>query len=474
MTSTTDTPLAFATGQVMSAADALMWRADDDRRFRAQVCGIEVLDRAPDWDRLVEAIDWATRMIPRLRQRAIDSPLRVGVPTWTVDSAFDLRYHLRRARVPGNGMWSDLLGAAEVFAMTPLDRARTPWEAVLFEGLPDGGAAFVVKVHHALTDGKSAVLGMSLLRSTVREPQPDKPQPAPPSPEHPDPIEVLGNQVVDSARTVPGVLGGVAQAFSALRDPRQALSATLDYARSAPRVAGAAGPPGSPLLAGRSLAWRFSTFDMHYADLRAAAKFAGASVNDAYLAGLSGAMRHYHDRLGAPVVAIPLALPISIRAEGDTTAGNKITVGRVAAPLALDDPLECMLTIREQVRRARREPAAGMFDVVGPILVWLPSEVLGFAGKTASVNDVQASNVPGPRHDTYMAGAKIERSYPFGPLPGCAVMATMFTQGDIACLGINHDDAAVADRALFAECVVEGFAEVLALAPGAHRPIHRG
>jgi len=45
MTSTTDPPLAFATGQVMSAADALMWRADDDRRFRAQVCGIEVLDR---------------------------------------------------------------------------------------------------------------------------------------------------------------------------------------------------------------------------------------------------------------------------------------------------------------------------------------------------------------------------------------------------------------------------------------------
>ena len=56
-----------------------MWRADDDRRFRAPVFGVELYDCVPDWDRLVAAIDWASRMLPRMRERVVDSPLGIGV-----------------------------------------------------------------------------------------------------------------------------------------------------------------------------------------------------------------------------------------------------------------------------------------------------------------------------------------------------------------------------------------------------------
>jgi len=39
--------------------------------------------------------------------------------------------------------------------------------------------------------------------------------------------------------------------------------------------------------------------------------------------------------------------------------------------------------------------------------------------------DLQASNVAGIPYPVYIAGARIERLFPFGPLPGCAVMATL-------------------------------------------------
>lgn len=52
-------------------------------------------------------------------------------------------------------------------------------------------------------------------------------------------------------------------------------------------------------------------------------------------------------------------------------------------------------------------------------------------------------------------------------------MATMVTHGPVACLGINYDAASIADPDLFASCVVDGFADVLALAGGTVRPARR-
>ena len=56
--------------------------------------------------------------------------------------------------------------------MTPFDRARSPWEAYLFEGLPDGRAAHMLKMHHSTTDGMGSVQLFSQLHSRTRESNP--------------------------------------------------------------------------------------------------------------------------------------------------------------------------------------------------------------------------------------------------------------------------------------------------------------
>ncbi|MBM7368543.1 WS/DGAT/MGAT family acyltransferase [Gordonia hydrophobica] len=461
-----DQPLDWGTEPEMSAVDTVMWRGDTDRRLRSTISVVEVYDSEPDWDRLVAAHDWGSRMAPRFRQRVIESPLHTGTPSWEVDPDFDLHYHLRRVRVPGDGSMRDLFTLCEQLAMTPLDSARPPWEGYLIDGLANGKTAYLLKGHHALTDGLGAIRVLAQLHSTTRDPIPGKPQPAAPLPRQLSGFDVLTRQIGEEVRRIPRMAGMAVDGVLALTDPKKALSRVLRYGRSVPRVAGMISPPGSPLLAGRSVSWRFSAFEVPFDAVHAAAKATGASVNDVYLGGLIGGFRKYHDAMGASVESIPVAIPISVRKPDDPAGGNRIAVGRLAGPVGIDDPFERVLTIREQVRAARSEPAVDVLNAIGPVLAWLPGSVLTQFSGTTSQNDLQASNVPGIPWETFVAGAKVERMYPFGPLPGCAVMATMITHNGTACLGVNLDAAAVTDPELFADCLVNGFNEVLDLADG--------
>jgi len=221
----------------------------------------------------------------------------------------------------------------------------------------------------------------------------------------------------------------------------------------------------------RSLSWRFQAFDVSFPDLRAAAKAAHASLNDAFLAALLGAFRLYHAKFDMPIETMPIAIPISVRKPDDPEGGNKFTGARFAAPVGVADPTERMKRMGELVRDARNEPALDGMSLVAPLLARLPAPLIGqLGGSLTKSNDLQASNVPGFQEEMYMAGAKIERVYGLGPLPGCATMITLITHGTTGCVGVNLDPAAVTDPELFAECILGGFAEVLALRPGAAAP----
>jgi hypothetical protein len=113
-------------------------------------------------------------------------------------------------------------------------------------------------------------------------------------------------------------------------------------------------------------------------------------------------------------------------------------------------------------------------SALAPALARLPAALLSVvAGGMTKSNDLQASNVPGLREDLYLAGARIERAYGFGPLPGCATMITLNTHRETCCIAANVDPAAVTDTELFARCLERGFGEVLALHPSSAPPLRR-
>src|SRR6266496_4429221 len=118
----------------MSAWEALMWRAEADPRTRSTGVLLKVLDRDPDWDRLVAAHDRVSQQIPRLRERAVEPLLPLFPPAWSPDPHFDLGYHLQRVRLPGPGTMRQLLDLAQGILARLLFLALPPREGLLLYG----------------------------------------------------------------------------------------------------------------------------------------------------------------------------------------------------------------------------------------------------------------------------------------------------------------------------------------------------
>lgn len=462
-------------GREMSDFETLMWRVESDPRLRSTVLGLYLLDQAPEWERLVAAHEWASRIIPRFRQRVVDPPLHLGAPAWVPDPDFDLGYHLRRVQVAQPGEFEQVLELAEQVAMTPFDRARSPWEAVLVDGLADGRAAYFLKVHHSVTDGQGGIQMLGLLHSRSREPSPDKPMPEPPEPQRATPVSVLGDQLVRRARSAPGDAAGILGRAAGLASrlvtrPDDAIAEASRFGRSLGRVLTPPPAEPSPLLRGRSLSWRFGTLEVGLDELKRAAKAAGGSLNDAFVAALLGGFRLYHEANGAEIAELPMAMPISLRRGDHPMGGNRFAGARFAAPAGEPDPARRIRRVHDFVLTAREEPAIDALGMLAPALNLVPTPLVTrwYLAQTTDL-DLQASNVAGIPYDVYMAGAKIERIYPFGPLPGCAVMAALVSHSGTCCIGFNMDPAAVTDAALFMRCQRKGLDEVLALAPAEAR-----
>jgi WS/DGAT/MGAT family acyltransferase len=442
----------------MSDIEALMWRAEVDPRLRSDGVVLDLLDGAPDWDRLVEAHEWSTRRAPRLRQRVLEDALHLGPPAW-VTTDLDLGYHLSRVRLADGAGLEELLEVAAVLHMAPFDTARPLWQAMLVEGLPDGKAAYLLKFHHALADGTGAIQLFDLLHGHQAAPTAGKvalPRP---------PADGLTGAELAARRTgelIRGSAGAVTRLARGLGTSLSHPQAVVSYAQSLSRVTAPPGTP-SPLLRSRGLSRRLRTLEVDLAALRAAGKAAGGTLNDAYLAGLLGGLGRYHRLHGAVVVDLPIALPVSLRRDADSPGGNRFAGAYLAGPAGEDDPATRIRIIHARVLAARGEAALDFLGATAPVTSRLPAAVVGaLSYRFASAIDLQASNIPGLDREAYLAGARIERMYVFGPVPGSAIMATLLSHQGTCCIGIATDHDAVPDPDALLSCLREAFDEVLA------------
>lgn len=463
----TDSPTA--TRRTMEPFDALMYRSEGDPRARSDMMAVFILERAPDFDRFVATFDRASRLIPALRQRVVEPPLPVLLPTWAVDPDFDLRYHVRRAGLPQPGTMAALLEFLEPLAMAPLDRARPLWEFTLVEGLADGRAAFVAKMNHAITDGVGAREYTEIIFDTVAEPAVTALPPMP-VPVELSPRDLLDESLRHAPRSAVGAAVrllrlGVAGSTAIAARPGQALAGAGAFADSLRRVLSPSPVPPSPLLRRRSLRRRLLTAEIDLGRLGRAAKAAGGSINDGFLAAICGGLRRYHEQLGVPIAALNVAIPISLRTAGDPAGGNRWAGARLALPVGEPDPAARITAIRALVLSARDEPAADALNLIAPVVARIPASLLALTvNDTMATHDIQVSNVPGSPDPIYLAGARVEQMYPFGPLPGPAAMIVLNSYRQTAFVGINLDPAAITDPELFADCLAQGVAEVLELA----------
>ncbi len=456
----------------MNELETTMWRSERHPQHSSTICSLLGLDGVPEWDRLVAAHEWATSLVPRSRQRVVEPLLPTGPPVWRLDPHFALAYHLRRMHVGPDGTMADLMALVQTLAMTPFDRTRPLWEGTLIEGLEGGRAAYLLKLHHSLTDGMGAIQLMSLVQSRTREHTPNKPTTLDPSAlpasasADTDPVAATIDGARHSLEQVPALLGAAVDlGIHWVRRPGGAAGEALRFAASLRRVLSPPPAPPSPLLRPRDgRVWVMRTLECPLADLRAAAKRAGGSVNDAYLAALLGGLRRYHEHHGVEIDELPMTVPVSLRRSDDPMGGNKFAGAMLAAPIGLVDPAERVAALRGVILEQLAEPALDSFSILTPIVNRMPSAVGAAVMGLGAVTDLSASNMPGLPYEVYMAGARVERVYPFGPLPGVAVMAAMVSHGGTCCIGLTIDGTALDDVDVLMQCMEDGLDEVLAVA----------
>ena len=450
----------------LDALGYLMHRGESNPRSRSGIVGLQILDTTPDWQRFLNVFDDASRKVLRLRQKVVVPTLPTASPRWVVDPDFDLGFHVRRVRVAGAGTFRDVLDLAEVYSQSPLDISRPLWTVTLVEGLADQQSAVLLRISHAVTDGVGGVDMFSHIYDTEREGALGEVMPVP-VPQDLSPNDLMRSGVNRlPAAVLGGVRGAVSEALQALgravRHPQSAINGVVAYASSAARVVAPPCEP-SPLLARRSLSTRSEAVDVQLADLRAAAKAAGGSINDAYLAALCGAMRMYHEKLGLPVSTVPMAVPVNLRTEADPAGGNHFAGAMLAAPVGEVDPAIRIREIRAQMAERREEPAINLAGTIAPIMSRIPGPVVDAVTSAITPPDVQASNVPMYDKDIYLAGAKVLRQYGLGPLPGVAMMVVLVSLAGCCTITVRYDRASVTEEGLFAECLRAGVDEVVAL-----------
>jgi WS/DGAT/MGAT family acyltransferase len=444
----------------MSDAEAVMWAVEKDPALRSDFCNVTILDRTPSRERLLETVHRALAAIPRLGQRVVSPPLRIVPPEWVDDPTLDLDYHVRVVAVPEPGGVRELLDLVAALAEAPFDRSRPLWEFTLVEGLADGRAAMLQKVHHTITDGVGGLRLSMALVDLERDPSPDaatslraevarlgRAERIADPVTRTTPVDVLRGAAADAAgrgtATARTLLGGAANLLAhPTRLPARAADAAA-MAASLRRQLVVTGHARSDVMAERSLRRRFEVASVPLEPAKAAAARLGGSVNDLYVTAVAGALGAYHRARGSHVDALRMAMPVSTRT-GRDGAANRFTPARVVVPIGTVDPVERFREVQHRLGATREEAALGAAEGLAALAAPLPTALLvTLVRSQTSTIDFVASNLRGSPVPLHLAGARIDATYPFGPRTGCALNVTLLSYCGTMHLGINLDPAAI-------------------------------
>ena len=435
----------------------------------------ELPARGFPYERLVDLVHARIASVPRYRQRVRSVPGHLANPVWVDDEDFDITYHVRQSALPKPGSREQLLDLVARLQVRPLDRYRPLWEVYLVEGLADGRFALVTKTHQALVDGINAVdIGQLILDPTNAVPDlPTDTWTAAPEPSDLD--LVVGalteavqrpNEVVETIRSG---LGGVRAAGLRVAGEVGRVASVLAHTAARPA-------PTSPLNVEIGRARRFGVVDTDLDDYRAVRARFGRSgedevtINDVVLATIAGALRSWLLTRGEPVrpaSTVSALVPLSVRDDvGGTRLGNSVQAFVVRLPVGEPSPVMRLHQVSYTMRAHQDTGRAIGADTLVGLAGFAPPTLHSLGARVASAMsrrmfNLVVTNVPGPQHPLYAAGARLLSSYPVVPLAkGQAVSIGLTSYDGSVCYGLNGDRDAMPDIDVLGQCIVDALAEL--------------
>ena len=376
------------------------------------------------YDAIVARLRERIHLVPRCRQRLDEGRTGLSNAIWVDDENFDVEWHVRTTSVPAPGDRHALMRLIGNEMSRRLDRTRPLWEMHLIEGLADGRVALLIKMHHALVDGSSAVgIGLAVLDIDA-EAEPVEPVPVT-AEERPGlplrqirkigkPLSMAQDLVVEGTSRVLETSPATAAA-----DLREAADVLRELLRSRPDAVKT--PFNKPISANRS--WDCTTAPLR--PLRDISTATNRTVNDVLLGIVAGMLATYLRAAGVDPSTLgrdPTTLvPVSIRREGEV-GGNRISVVIVELPVSEPDPVRRVEIVGERMDELKSSGgvmAGAIFVVVGGIAPPLLSPVLTTVLSTGidfPSHNLVVSNVPGPQAPLYLNGRRVLEMYPIVPL----------------------------------------------------------
>jgi len=156
--------------------------------------------------------------VPVLRRRLFRPGLFRGRALWVDEEQFDIARHVREVILSPSAGDAELLEAAERLMGVLLDRTRPLWELWFITQRGRDRIAIVVKLHHAVADGRAAVAMLSSLFDL----RADEPDPAP-CEWSPEPVPPVWSLLADN---VQGKVRAMQQVGRVLAHPLRAASAS--------------------------------------------------------------------------------------------------------------------------------------------------------------------------------------------------------------------------------------------------------
>ncbi|HEX8904710.1 MAG TPA: WS/DGAT domain-containing protein, partial [Longimicrobiaceae bacterium] len=157
------------------------------------------------------------------------------------------------------------------------------------------------------------------------------------------------------------------------------------------------------------------------ANVRAAAKSSGSTLNDVLAAAVAGAIGRYLEASGRPAArSLRAVVPVNLRpCEDASLLGNRFGLVFLTLPVGVADPERRLELVRAEMRRLKASVEAGvtyaLLRLFGPAGRLVVRFAVWFLGMKASL---VFTDVPGPRDAVEICGAPLTRVLAWVPQSG--------------------------------------------------------
>jgi diacylglycerol O-acyltransferase / wax synthase len=432
---------------------------------------------------------------PALRRALAELPLNLVNPVWR-EVQPKLEEHVVAQVLEPGATLADLHTAVARLHMELLPRDRPLWKFHVFEDLApaDNGhrrVALYSQLHHAAVDGQAAAALAQVLLDLTPEPR-EMPTAGKRAKKKDQPplgtadqwrlaFSEQARQFLDLAKSLPGSAGLLTKvagssATEQLQRGAKSLFARLKGESKAkkdtPSLLGLA--PRTRFNVAVSTTRSYASLSLPLPALQAARKALQASLNDAVLYLCGSALREYLKDAGElPRKPLVAAVPVSMRATGDASSNNQVTMSAVSLGTHLADPRKRFAHVLEAAANMK----AGLttlkslmptdFPSIG--LPWLVPAAArawgGVAERIPPIVNLVISNVPGAPVPLYFAGARMLTNAPASiVVHGIALNVTVQTYEKHLEVGLIACGQAMPDIDLFAAHLRRAYDDFIDLA----------